>query len=864
MSAPYTLVLVGGTGQRIGIALGYLNVLGLASVPRRVIVIDADDQFQSKLTQLLSFGGGCEVNYLRPFAANEGRGHELSAIVSSSGSKFWDACVEPDDRDMSVKQGFFARPQLASVLFTHGLAHPSRFPLLGKLKSVAAAGAAQDSTIVVAGSISGGTGAGVIPTLARELRAHGWANVVGLLFSRYFEVPPPEEGKKNWAPDNDLLRANADAGFEHIRELLTDPVRSPFQAVYALGHSSATTLPRATDQSVFELHSFPGFLLAAGLLADGARGIDARIGAAQKDGNTTPQLYVFPCGQGGEVPQHSIPVCRPANGLPGEGLRGTDNMASDVSASALADLLAPASDAVQDFASMPLRRSIGRAALFARRRLGAALFDTMDKMKLLRGDELSNLSSAVGAAAETHREVVQKVRSHLTALGDHGVTPRGGPSPAVRPRSWRQILQVQAGVEFPVDMAQRWVQAVSRGQLSDDVQDLPEPSITGPDYLLPYTVTHPRAATACVPVQVSPSTVSVDHGNFSNWARLSRSFARPDGRAQAFGLAVVSGVGGAKAVAWLLWRALAAGQLAIEPVDCGRAPDDSFDYTLARATGERFHLRLFESSKPELTLGGLSADWGLWPAPDSADVRAAHKRVESALNGPAWELGALPSVLNQSRSLRGALVLHRWLSELTGASGTPPRIAARPWFRELRSEVGAFLAGAGVGPGGAIDEDGAAAHLGDHLRSSGPLETSEEDGARPVFVYQFDGWRRSRIRLLQRGLVHGPLNVQNTKIVDPTMGQAVASFGPVPLALAGGGHTVEPHQILASGFCDVRFEGPLPVGDTAGRPSNPPGEWLQLLQLPGTAAAAAQAGWLAQSVPAPVTSPFAPDLFWNA
>jgi len=38
----YTLVLVGGTGQRFGLGLGYLNLLGIAKMPDRVVVVDAE------------------------------------------------------------------------------------------------------------------------------------------------------------------------------------------------------------------------------------------------------------------------------------------------------------------------------------------------------------------------------------------------------------------------------------------------------------------------------------------------------------------------------------------------------------------------------------------------------------------------------------------------------------------------------------------------------------------------------------------------------------------------------------------------------------------------------------------------------
>ena len=38
----YTLVLVGGTGQRFGMVVGYLNVLGILDPPERVVIIDAD------------------------------------------------------------------------------------------------------------------------------------------------------------------------------------------------------------------------------------------------------------------------------------------------------------------------------------------------------------------------------------------------------------------------------------------------------------------------------------------------------------------------------------------------------------------------------------------------------------------------------------------------------------------------------------------------------------------------------------------------------------------------------------------------------------------------------------------------------
>lgn len=858
----YTLILVGGTGQRVGLMLGYLNVLGLAAVPRSVIVVDADDQHRDTLTRLLSFGNpDTTVSYQKPFAAVGVA--KVSSLVRPTGSKFWDICMEPADRDMPVSDGFYARPQVASVVFNASMAQPDQSNLFQAITKAATQGLGQKATVVLVGSISGGTGAGIIPTLARHIG--GSARVAAVLFTRYFQLPGAIEGQGgntgSFAPDNELIEANSNAGFEHVRDLL-GALHCPFNAVYLLGHHPEAALAAANAHEVFAPHPFAGFLLAASLLADGSSEIDARIDAAAvDDGGKKPHLYVFPSGAKGVLNELQVPIKLPLTGAPGVVADvAAPGTTPSVNAATLRLVLLESGRAVQRLAAAPLARSLGVFATYPRQRLGPAVYDTLRERGALSAGEAKVLEQQLLEAASTHASAVEGVRQWFASLPDWKSSPDA--ATAVSPTPWRDALDKQTREVNTRLLAERWIQALSRGQIAA-VASAKADDVDGRDILLPFQPTGGRDKVPCGPVEIKPESLEPSSAKGEHWEKLSRSYATPDGRREAFAIALRDDRAvAARELEWTLWQGVAAGLLGIEVVDCLSGPRDGFDYALYLASQQRFHLRLHAPDRAELGVGGISADGGVWPGAMTDSVQAALQQIRSGLGARAPELAGFTSIANPSEGLRAAVVLRMWAEDVVRSGVDSTHL---PWLRRLRDKAEEVTNRVCRDSAGRVSWAELRTTMQNHIATAGPLRVDRLQGYEALYIYQFDAWRRSRIILLQQALAGGNLLCVEERIV--TNDHTRAEVAHVQLALPPGRVSQDSAtgtDVIFSGYARLRFCGPLPMKKVESQVDQPWQTWERLLRLDPQAYQRQVRGWHQNQPGRPeLTSPFAPDLLWN-
>ena len=865
MSQPeYTLILVGGTGQRVGLMLGYLNVLGLATPPRRTIVVDADNRHRARLMELLTFGHHPEearVDYFEPFAQSAGSAR-VSDLVRATGSKFWDICMEEGDRDMPVDDGFYARPQVASVVFNASLAQPGQFALFDSILSDAGS-AGNQSTYVIVGSVAGGTGAGIMPTLATHLK-RGSNRVVGLLFTRYFKVEgggDADESGDSFLPDNEMLEANSRAGFEFIRSQLVSG-KSPFDSVYFLGHHSESVPQQANPHDVFEPHRFLGFLLAASLVADGSAEVDLTAEKEKTAGTLTSQLYLFPCGEKGRVREGQVPVKLPRD--LGLARKKGEQEPAVVSATALRQLLPVAASELGDLRDLAIQEALGFFGTFPRRRLTPAIYDTLRERGTLSRRDGAALLQSLSEAEEVHSKVVTSLREWFNSLTDLELSEQE--SSAINARDWRDVLLKQ-GDKAPSLIAQGWVRALSRAQLAGTSTASPT-TIDGTDYFLPYKSMGAHEPAPCEAKALNPEIIDAgDVSVLGDWQKLARSFARPDGRAEAFALAVQTD-DSAQQQQWDLWLGIASGLIGVESVDCGGSPADGFDHTLYKASGgrDRFHLRLFASSQAVLGLGGFSREHGPWPGVASDRVRHAMRNIDTLLHKRAWELAAFDRLANPSLRLRGAVVLRMWSEDLVLHS----RDALGPgfsWFRSMRERAERAVDHACRES--RVQWEELKGIMQNHIGTVGPLEVGLLNRPVPLYLYQYDAWRRCRVTLLQNGLLSGDLTFsQDGSVLDPSTGSRVARVArETPRSLGAKGSLVSTDELLRSGYGRLEFEGALPMGPPGTNGNQPYQQWSRLLQLNADALQEMLDAWQgvdgALDDDLPRCSPLGLDFLWN-
>jgi hypothetical protein len=220
------LIAVGGTGQHVALAVSRLVFLG-ALPETEVAVIDADND--GELSKLLkSFNetvvdertshplANGEVIY-PPFKDMHGdpQFHQLflSQNPGTPEQAVFDVCVDVASAGLSVKKGMFGRPAVGASIFAANQET--------QLKEVFRK-AEQATTIFIAGSMVGGTGAGIIHQLVDALPKSG-KELYGLVFLQWFRIPGAEvEQTVDDKTQERNMRYGLDYFFRETRKLLED------------------------------------------------------------------------------------------------------------------------------------------------------------------------------------------------------------------------------------------------------------------------------------------------------------------------------------------------------------------------------------------------------------------------------------------------------------------------------------------------------------------------------------------------------------------------------------------------------------------------------------------------------------------
>lgn len=737
----YTLVLVGGTGQRFGLGLGYLNLLGVAKMPDRVVIVDAEgtrgpNPVTAMAEKLLRFGRTPDLLRFKRIPPYPKEGVALdrltvSQCVDHEGSDLFSLCYSDDEQRLSISQGFYAVPKLAALVF-RALLNSKNDSFDDEFRAGAAA-ANVGRNVFVVGSVAGGTGAGIMRGLADAYR-RAKCRVFGIVFSRFFDIAKGEPTSKD-------LDRNARVGCDY---LLRGDLDSPFEALVMVGPADEKTLPEPVGPEKGLPHSFSGLLNALSLVTDGGHDLARRCTDHQEkhprpDGARVRLDFAFGArGQGEPLQDTDI-------WFPAEDVRGTHNgYISLVDARDAAREAQVKLEAWQDF---PFQEACGRSSLFVERKLGARVTNTLralsdpghidGRQAKQLWEQLADQGGAIAAACDGLKgfgEWIGNIAETDTMCATKA------PSSALTPKTWRAALD-QAPRTEPTELtalAQSWCIHVARAQWRAGQRKLEGP---GGRWLFPYaTAPNNSKAGELTPLMTGIEVNEVD----------SRSYPTPLGQAHAFAKRIELKHDQKQALhdAEILWFALSVGWLQIDICDLGTSPS-VFEQLVAQGDPHsRFTgiLRIRSGNDVPVkalagkVVGATHPSCGLWPGLRD-DARSLLKALNEAL---------APKHRGIARR-----VLRRWKESLS-SSGTQAPSAA--WWTVVRMLT--------------LESNGAGDDMIEleHVRTRGPVlldtRTASQDPERvvPLYVFTYEPNRAAKCSRILGALADGA-RVADNRIV---------------------------------------------------------------------------------------------------
>jgi hypothetical protein len=680
----YTLVLVGGTGQRFGLALGYLNLLGACAMPSHVVVIDAEgsggapNRVTTQMRALLQFGEP-NMTFVEqlPFSAQDGGADTAigNCIANLGESTLFPLCFSELEARTSIARGFYAMPKLASVVYHAQLARRPR-EVEGAFEQLPQQDGAR--RVIVVGSVSGGTGAGIIREVARRFRAEKANQVVGIVFTRYLNLVASDAG-----PSNDDLDINSRIG----TGFLLDDAASPFDLITFVGPPDGQPYSDALDAAQSALpHPFLGFLLACTLVSDGGDAYWERCAQPRSTdrtdyGTLAKPRHAFTVRKGTlSLTQDDVYFPLRATGAgtyPGY-LRLSD--ACEAAALARAEL-----ERWKD--RYPLPAAVDGWSLFVRRKLTPPLYDAFGKQ---RGTDRARTSEILKMWRELTRgggaiDVARKGLADFTMWLDSmrsSLEPTAGTN--ARRIDWKTALEAgTSGAE------QELCRSVARAQWQS--VSAPTAKAQEPVYLYPYK----RAAGGRVPIGMveelgdSPAVPRV----------RDQSYATPLARARAFARLLEDGDPSARQTSQALWCGVALGWITVRVEDLTEVSE--FERYVVEMDGEertRFTGMLSIADTPVLPdglhkhrgklVGATHWSCGLWPGVRKdalnllADVGAALGPIEIE-----HARGVLALWRDDVLARRDAAVLRtqRWYEEVGRIAAPNGAPAPRPAYPGIRT-----------------------------------------------------------------------------------------------------------------------------------------------------------------------------------
>ena len=258
------LIGVGGSGQHI--VLAYLRVLALgnataAHVPH-VFLIDADaqlEQNQGRQSQLVSHikqlhdqlkqidqdpqQKPAEFEIIRPYnttlaSSSEVKVKDIVLGKTQHAPLEVQAFFNQDDLDIKLSEGMHANPKVGSTVFGEKLANCMKGGIIslddssrqvseqfGRLFAPHVTGSqARPLQVVIVGSVFGGTGSGIIPTLARNLSSvlgSGNVAITTVTTLPWFSLKAGSNGQQGSALNESRLQRNTSFALRNFQQQLS-------------------------------------------------------------------------------------------------------------------------------------------------------------------------------------------------------------------------------------------------------------------------------------------------------------------------------------------------------------------------------------------------------------------------------------------------------------------------------------------------------------------------------------------------------------------------------------------------------------------------------------------------------------------
>src|SRR5882672_1510445 len=235
---PNLIIVVGGTGKSV--AAVYLRLARFFGQPADILVIDmpfGGEEIDKQLDQL----GVKQADFITPWPGGTTslEGVKFAKVIGlDSGDvarPVAKALFAEDELDILVEKGMNARPIVGATVAMRKFWGSQQDPQLSDLRQRVA----QYNDIFLVGSIAGGTGSGVMPTLGRWLTEVCHKRVHGILFLPWINIGAGVGD----GPSDAVMQANAHAVLSYLKQVdpATNPLadgQAPFQDYVVLGNPS--------------------------------------------------------------------------------------------------------------------------------------------------------------------------------------------------------------------------------------------------------------------------------------------------------------------------------------------------------------------------------------------------------------------------------------------------------------------------------------------------------------------------------------------------------------------------------------------------------------------------------------------------
>jgi hypothetical protein len=252
------LVSVGGSGQHIALAATRLVYMGMLK-PTRLVAIDPDNG--SALSQLLTEPAGMrgahhplqDGRVFAPFDPERvGQAPFERMFVNPAGpveaNDLFEAMFDQEAADIPIHKGMYGTPSVGATVFAEGVNSQGLQQLLEPMRHA--------SEIYVCGSMVGGTGAGLIHKLIREIRKYYSRDMFGVFMLPWFRIGqgPTQKGGITDA----TIQRNSMHGIKYFFEHTIPELQASLLIGYPGTQSFNVLRPLQVDQG--DMGEHPHFL----------------------------------------------------------------------------------------------------------------------------------------------------------------------------------------------------------------------------------------------------------------------------------------------------------------------------------------------------------------------------------------------------------------------------------------------------------------------------------------------------------------------------------------------------------------------------------------------------------------------------